>query len=114
MQAELTLAVKTTLVGKPMGIYKVNGTKSVAEVREVEEITAYPGCNLILQKRMDPPNPQRIGEEVTFFLRFHNPTPHDMTEVIINDSLTGRLEYIPGTQKSSRPATFIATTNEAG
>jgi hypothetical protein len=114
MQSEMSLTMKTHLVGKAQAMYKVNGAKNFANLREAEDITIYPGCNLALQKRMVPPDPQLIGEEVTFFLKFHNPTPYDMTEAVITDSLTGRLEYLPGTQRASRPATFTATANEAG
>jgi len=73
---------KTTGSVSPSAVFKMNGTQAVAQVREVEDITVYPGCNLLLQKAMDPPNPQQIGEEVTFFLRFNNPTKNDMTDVV--------------------------------
>jgi uncharacterized repeat protein (TIGR01451 family) len=59
-------------------------------------------------------NPQKIGEEVTFFLRFTNATKEAMHSVIISDSLTARLEYVDGTAKCSRPATFTIQANEAG
>jgi hypothetical protein len=34
--------------------------------------------------------------------------------VVVNDSLTGRLEYVPGSAKSERDATFTTQENEAG
>jgi hypothetical protein len=51
---------------------------------------------------------------VTVTLRFTNPTTEEMTDVLIADSLTARLEYVEGSAKSSRPATFTATANRAG
>ena len=52
---------------------------------------------------------------VTVTLKFSNPTTETMTDVIvIADSLTARLEYVDGTAKSSRAATFTAKNNEAG
>lgn len=101
------------IVSRPTAVSIVRGVYVAATVIGPEELTTYP-CALILQKSMDPPNPQRIGEEVTFYLRYQNPSNEPMIDVVISDSLTGRLEYIEGTAKSDRPATFTATPNEAG
>jgi Domain of unknown function DUF11 len=49
---------------------------------------------------------------VTVTLRFVNPTTEEMTDVVIADSLTTRLEYVEGSAKSSWAATFTATPNE--
>jgi hypothetical protein len=49
---------------------------------------------------------------VTVTLRYVNPTTEEMTDVVIADSLTTRLEYVEGSAKSSRAATFTATPNE--
>ena len=101
--------------GKPAGLASVKGLAIASQVRGPDEITAFPGCgSLILQKRLEPAHPEKIGEEVTFFLRFTNPTTEVMTEVVISDSLTTRLEYVDGTQKCSRAATFTSYDNEAG
>jgi len=102
-----------TLIGKLSAIYSVKGTKSHVQLQETEDITTF--CDaLILQKLMDPPHPKRIGEIVTFTLRYYNPTNQPMTDVVVSDSLTGRLEYIDGSAKSDRAATFTAIANEAG
>ena len=101
--------------GRPSGLASIQGTAVVAQARGPEEITAFPGCtSLMIQKSIDPANPERIGEEVTVRLRFSNPTTEEMTDVVVADSLTTRLEYIPGSAKASRPATFVATPNAAG
>jgi uncharacterized repeat protein (TIGR01451 family) len=87
----------------------------VAQARGPEEITAFPGCtSLMIKKWIDPANPDRIGQEVTVHLKYTNPTTEEMTDVVVADSLTTRLEYIEGSAKSSRPATFVASPNEAG
>jgi uncharacterized repeat protein (TIGR01451 family) len=101
------------LLSKPTAVSLIRGTYVAATVVHTVELTAYP-CGLILLKRMEPPNPQRIGEEVNFYLHYRNPTNEPMTEVVVSDSLTARLEYLEGTAKSDRPATFTATPNEAG
>jgi len=100
--------------GRPAGLSSVQGTASVAQVQGPEEITAFPGCkSLLIQKWIDPPNPDHIGQEVTVHLKFSNPTNETMTDVVVADSLSTRLEYIAGTAKTSRPATFVATPNSA-
>ena len=68
----------------------------------------------MIQKWIDPPHPEKIGQELTVHLKFTNPTTEEMTDIVIADSLTTRLEYIVGTAKSSRAATFAASPNSAG
>jgi len=98
--------------GKPLGLSSIKGVAALAQVRGPEEITAFPNCTLILQKSIDPPHPEKIGDVVTVTLRYVNPTTEVMTDVIIADSLTTRLEYVEGSARSSRAATFTATPNE--
>jgi hypothetical protein len=101
--------------GRPAGMASVQGVAVIAQARGPEEITAFPGCtSLMIQKWIDPAHPERIGQEVTVHLKYLNPTTQEMADVVIADSLASRLEYIPGTAKSSRPATFVATPNPAG
>ena len=110
---ETTPLVRDTFTGKLAALATVKGLQVVAKVVEPEDLTVY--CNsLILQKRMDPPFPKRIGEVVTFFLRYQNTTLQPMTDVVISDSLTGRLEYIEASAQSDRASTFTAVPNEAG
>jgi hypothetical protein len=101
--------------GRPAGFSNIRGAAVVAQARGPDEITAFPGCtSLLVQKSIDPPNPERIGQEVTVHLRFLNPTTETMTDVVVADNLTTRLEYVEGSAQSSRPATFSATPNGAG
>ena len=101
--------------GRPGGLSSISGTAVVAQARGPDEITAFPGCtSLLIQKWIDPANPERIGQEVTVHLKFSNPTTEEMTDVVVADSLTTRLEYIVGTAQTSRPATFAASPNAAG
>ncbi|MCE9533923.1 MAG: DUF11 domain-containing protein [Planctomycetes bacterium] len=111
---EIGPLTKEMRLGRPVAIANMNGTKVVSELVEVDDLTVYPDCTLVLFKRMDPPNPKRIGEVVTFYLRYRNPSLQPMTEVVVSDSLTGRLEYIEGSAKSDRAATFTSSPNEAG
>jgi uncharacterized repeat protein (TIGR01451 family) len=102
------------LLGKPMAVAEVRGARVVAQVFQPADLTGYPKCEMTLIKWMEPRCPQKIGEEVTFFLRYHNGTNAPMADVVVSDSLTARLEYIPGTAKSDRPATLTVAPNEAG
>ncbi len=105
---------KDTWTGRPAAVAVWRGLQVTAQLRDVADLTVYPDCGLVLAKRMEPRNPQKIGDEVVFHLHYRNPTGQPMSEIVITDSLTGRLEYIEETQKSDRPATFTAAPNEAG
>jgi uncharacterized repeat protein (TIGR01451 family) len=56
----------------------------------------------------------QVGDVVTFHLKFSNHGGKPMTDVAVSDSLTGRLEYVPESAKSSRDAVFLMQENEAG
>lgn len=56
----------------------------------------------------------RIGDVVTFHLRYTNLGGKPITDVAVSDSLTARLEYIPGSARSDRDAVFTLQQNEAG
>jgi uncharacterized repeat protein (TIGR01451 family) len=54
------------------------------------------------------------GEIVTFTIRYSNVGGRPITDVAVADSLSGRLEYVPGSTESDRDAVFTAQDNEAG
>ena len=91
----------------------VAGVKVLAEVVPTAEFVAYPNCKLLLTKWIEPRAAQ-VGEEVTVYLRYFNKALEPMADVAVSDSLVGRLEYVPGTAKSDRPASFSVQANEAG
>lgn len=68
---------------------------------------------LVLCKTVDRKEAE-IGSVVTFTLKYTNPGGQPITNVVVNDSLTGRLEYVPGSAKSERNAVFTTQENEAG
>jgi uncharacterized repeat protein (TIGR01451 family) len=51
---------------------------------------------------------------VTFMLKYSNHGGKPITDVAVTDSLTTRLEYVPGSSQSDRPAVFTTQPNEAG
>jgi uncharacterized repeat protein (TIGR01451 family) len=75
-----------------------------------QEVTDKPLC---LCKWADR-HAAQVGEVVTFTLRYSNQGGKPMTDVAVTDSLSTRLEYIPGTAKSDRDAVFTTQENEVG
>jgi uncharacterized repeat protein (TIGR01451 family) len=53
------------------------------------------------------------GDIVTFTLRYSNVGGRAITDVAVADSLSGRLEYVPGSAESDRDAVFTQQMNEA-
>jgi uncharacterized repeat protein (TIGR01451 family) len=72
-----------------------------------------PDKPLVLYKCADRPA-AKVGDPVAFTLRFSNHGGRPLTDVAVSDSLTGRLEYIPGSARSDRDAVFTMQENEAG
>ena len=60
-----------------------------------------PDKPLVLYKCADRPA-AKVGDVVTFTLRYSNHGGQPITDVAVSDSLTPRLEYIPGTCCSGR------------
>jgi uncharacterized repeat protein (TIGR01451 family) len=56
----------------------------------------------------------QVGDIVTFSLRYVNVGGRPITDVAVEDSLSGRLEYIEGSAESDRDAVFTMQPNEAG
>lgn len=55
-----------------------------------------------------------VGDTVTFTLKYTNTGGRPITNVIVSDSLTNRLEYVPGSAKTDREAIFTTQPNDAG
>lgn len=53
------------------------------------------------------------GDVVTFYLKYTNHSGRAISDVAVMDSLSPRLEYIPGTSKADRDAVFTTQPNEA-
>jgi uncharacterized repeat protein (TIGR01451 family) len=54
----------------------------------------------------------QIGDVVTFFIKYSNRGGQPIASIVVNDSLTARLEYVPGSAKTDRDALFTTTPNE--
>ncbi len=100
---------------RPVVIGQVDGVKVVGALVEPEQLTAYPTlCPLTVTKSVDPSGPKEPGEIVTITIKYANTGSKAVSDVVVNDSLSGRLEYVPGTATSDRPSNFTTVENEVG
>ncbi|CAN5147649.1 hypothetical protein BH11PLA2_BH11PLA2_46270 [soil metagenome] len=100
------------LIGPAKAIYVLQTLVQVTQSVEPEEVANADG--FILVKDVDPKTNVKVGDEVTFTLTYTNRTGKPVTDVVVSDSLSGRLEYIPGTSQSDRPVNVTTSANEAG
>jgi uncharacterized repeat protein (TIGR01451 family) len=119
MESMRAAAIEQGLPG-PQVVGRVEGVNVVSQVEEVRDFTT---C--CVEKPEIPPRPlhlykwanthsAKIGDVVTFFLKYSNLGGQPISDVGVSDSLTGRLEYVPGSAKSNRDAVFTTEQNRAG
>jgi len=89
------------------------GVQTLVSSIEPDEITNAPN-QMVVTKSVSPAGPVQSGDVVTFTIRYRNATPFPATELLLSDSLSGRLEYVPGTATTDRPANITTIDNEAG
>ncbi len=99
---------------KPVAIGQVEGVKVEGALVEPEQLTAYPSVPLTVTKSVDPAGPRQSGDVVTITIRYANTGAHAVSDIVVSDSLSGRLEYIPGSAQTDRAANFTTNENEAG
>lgn len=100
-------------VAAPQAFAKSEGLKLVGSFVEPEEITSIPN-ELVLTKSVEPSGPVKPGDIVTFTIQYRNATRASITDLLLSDSLSGRLEYIPGSAQFDRPTNVTTIDNEAG
>jgi uncharacterized repeat protein (TIGR01451 family) len=112
--ASLEQVIGPVVVGRVEGL---NVLSSAVETRDFticcHEAPHPPEKPLVLFKWADAQAAQ-VGDVVTFHLKYSNHGGQPISDVAVVDSLTGRLEYVPGSAKSSRDAVFTIQENEAG
>ncbi|WP_439622775.1 hypothetical protein [Gemmata sp.] len=102
-------------MNKPAAVAQVFGVKVEGTYVEPEQLTAYPTlCPLTVTKVIDPAGPKQVGDVVTVVIRYANTGTKAATDIVISDSLSGRLEYVPGSAQTDRPSNFSSAENEAG
>ena len=114
--AQVSAAHTHTLIGpllRPAAIAVTNGLQIVASAVEPDELTNLPN-ELIVVKSIDPNAGVKVGDEVTITIKYENRTQQTVTELVVSDNLTTRLEFVPGTTQSDRPANVTTETNASG
>jgi uncharacterized repeat protein (TIGR01451 family) len=112
--SEIRAFMGTAVTGRFEGTQVVKSTLGPAALSAVcRETPRTPDKPLLLQKWSDRCDGD-VGDEVTFTLKYSNLGGRPITDVAVNDSLTTRLEYIPGSAQSSRNAVFTTSPNESG
>lgn len=94
--------------------FSYSGTKHVSSAKEIDEMTAYPFSDPISLFKWADPKEAQIGDVVMFYLRYHNNTKQPVENLVVSDSLTARLEYVPGSARSDREAAITIQPNEVG
>ena len=57
---------------------------------------------------VDPTGPKEPGDVVTITIKYANTGSKAVSDIVVSDSLSGRLEYVTGSAQSDRPANFSA------
>lgn len=92
----------------PMSASSEQGAESFFQV-DVDSKTSKLRLIKVADKKSAQP-----GDIVEFTLRFDNVGPYPIGNVTVLDNLTTRLEFVPGSAKSSLPSGFVVQPNEAG
>jgi uncharacterized repeat protein (TIGR01451 family) len=106
-----------------IGLVELGNATAIAAIGRIEGVTVIGGIKTPVHHGPDKPlvlckwasaECAQIGDIVTFYLKYSNYGAQPITNIAVNDSLTTRLEYIPGTARSDRDAVFTTQANEAG
>jgi uncharacterized repeat protein (TIGR01451 family) len=117
-QAAGTHTVGQTEICSVVG--QVNGVRVVTALQETRDYTCVccdqphvPDKPLALCKWTNVTTAQ-IGDVVTFYIKYSNQGGQPISDIVVSDNLTGRLEYMPGSAKTNHDAVFTMQQNEAG
>jgi uncharacterized repeat protein (TIGR01451 family) len=95
------------------GLVIISGRVKGADVVGTCQKPPPPDRPLVLCKEADKYT-AKVGDIVTFTLKYSNYGGQPITEIAVSDSFTNRLEYVPGSARSDREAVFTTKANEAG
>src|SRR5262249_19520398 len=107
----IELALQLSEVAGPQSVWQtaicsvvgqVHGVRTVTSLQETRDYSCIycdqphvPDKPLTLCKWTNVTTAQ-IGDVVTFYLKYSNQGGQPITDIVVSDSLTGRLEYVPG------------------
>jgi uncharacterized repeat protein (TIGR01451 family) len=101
-------AVQVVLNGRTAGI--INGDQRVQATFTVDDLRDSPKLRIIKVASTQTAQP---GDTIDFTLRFDNVGDQPIGNIVLIDSLTSRLEYVPDSAQSSVQADFRTDRNEA-
>jgi uncharacterized repeat protein (TIGR01451 family) len=104
----------TAVVGRVEGAQVVVGTLETRDLTVCCFETPCPPDKPLVRVKCADRHAAAPGDVVTFTLRYTNLGGRPITDVAVSDSLSGRLEYVPGSAQSDRDAVFTLQENEAG
>jgi uncharacterized repeat protein (TIGR01451 family) len=112
---EVDQSKATAVVGRVDGLKLVSATLETGDVTAIcsEGPVVVLGKPLHLLKWADR-DAAKIGDVVTFHLKYSNNGGQPISDIAVSDSLTGRLEYVANSARSDRNAVFTLQENEAG
>jgi uncharacterized repeat protein (TIGR01451 family) len=106
------------------GLLELNNATLLAAIGRIDGIQV---IGAVIEKPSQPPPDKplvlhkcasahcaQVGDVITFTLCYSNCGGQPMTDIAVSDSLSGRLEYIPGSAKSDRDTVFTTQPNQAG
>ncbi len=96
-----------------LAVFTSNGTQVVKSSIEPDELVNFPN-EMTVTKSVEPKTGVKIGDEVTFTLKYQNDTSLPVTDLVLSDNLSPRLEYVTGSGLSDRPTNLTVTPNEKG
>ena len=108
-----SLIYQAALTSIPDELYESASVEGAGPWAKVRHIT-FPQLKPLLLIKWPDRCATQIGDIVTFFLKYTNQGGQPITDVVVSDSLTARLEYVPGSARSDRDSVFTTQPNEAG
>jgi uncharacterized repeat protein (TIGR01451 family) len=92
---------------------KNDGLLQVTGVVQPEEESSFP-TRLVVTKSVEPAGPYKSGDVVTITLKYSNNTRQTITDIVLADSLSPRLEYVAGSAAADRVSNISTRDNGAG
>ncbi|MBY0588072.1 DUF11 domain-containing protein [bacterium] len=105
-----------TLAQMPQAVAIVLGTGELVTrwaPHELRRVDVRPTNSLLVIEKSADRSAAQVGEEVTFVIRYINKGTQPITNISLVDSLVTRLEYVPESADSDRPAVFTTRVNDA-
>jgi uncharacterized repeat protein (TIGR01451 family) len=100
-------------LSRAVAVFVLRGTHEVSSSIGPDERTSTPN-RLVVTKSVEPKHAVQQGDVVTFTIRYENRTDSPITDLVVSDSLSGRLEFVPGSAATDRTSNVTTTPNEAG